>query len=98
MQDKPIVPISSLFGKTYEPEVKTKKTEFGDLLDYFYNLDIQTKKGRLSRGAIGLYISPFIRGTKDNRNYSLLYILRNKCEESKNPCAVFWSYVRRKKQ
>lgn len=89
-------PISELIKK---PEViKSKNFEYGDLQDYFLSLGMKDRNGRLlSRGAIGFFLMPFVRGTKENRNYSLLYALKSKCESSKNPQAVWWVHVKSKK-
>lgn len=78
------------------PEItKSKRTEWGDLFDYFFSLGMKDKKGRLlSRGAIGFYLSALIKAEK---NYSLLYALKARCELSEMPQAVFWQFVKPKR-
>lgn len=92
-----MTPISELIKQP--TIVKERKTEYGELQDYFISLGMKDRNGRLlSRGAIGFLLIPFVRGTKEDRNYSLLYALRTACQNSKNPQAVFWSHVKPKKR
>lgn len=73
---------------------KSRRSEWGDIFDYFFSLGMKDKNGRaLSRGAIGFYLSALIRAEKD---YSLLYALQKRCELSEKPQAVFWSFVKLK--
>jgi len=75
---------------------KSRHTEYGDLFDFFLSLGMKNSAGRLlSIGAIGMYLSPFIRPDK---NYGLLYTLKKMCEQSDKPQAVFWMNVKPKKR
>lgn len=75
---------------------KSKRTEWGDLFDYFFSLGMKDRNGRLlSRGAIGMYLSSFIL---PDHNYSLLYALKKRCELSDIPVAVFWAYCKPNKK
>lgn len=79
--------------------VVTHKTEYGELQDYFVQLNMKDRNGRLlSRGAIGFLLMPFVRGKKDNRDYGLLYALKDKCQKSNNPQATFWTHTRPKRK
>lgn len=78
---------------------KVRTTEYSDLQDYFFNLDMTDRLGKkLSRGAIGFYLMPMMRGSLGNKDYSLLYLLKDKCEQSNCPKAVAWSYLKPKKK
>jgi len=79
--------------------VVTHRTEYGELQDFFISLNMKDRNGRLlSRGAIGMFLMPFICGPKESRDYGLLYALKSKCEQSNNPAATFWCHVRYKKK
>jgi hypothetical protein len=86
--------------KNYQVKVSTSpKSEYGDLMNYFIGLGLKKKDGQLLKpSTLGFLISPFVRGTKEERNYSLLYALRTACQNSKNPCACFWAHVKPKKK
>lgn len=90
--------ISTLLGTQITP-VKAKRTEYGDLLEYFFSIGMKDRNNRqLSKGAIGFLLSPLIRGTKEDRDYGLLYTLKDKCGRSNNPAATFWCHVRPKRK
>lgn len=91
-------PISSILADKEIRKVKSKHTEYSDLQDYFFTLNLTDKLGKkLSRGAIGFLLIPFISGERGDRNYSLLYTLKDKCEKSDCPQAVAWSYLRNRR-
>ena len=78
---------------------KSRQSEYGDLLNYFFGLGLKDKQGRaVSIGYIGMLCAPLIRGVKGDRNYSLLYELKAKCEKSDTPAMIAWAYLKPKKK
>ena len=77
-------PISELLPTTrvwIAPVAPVKKvSEFSLLADYFWSLNLVNRKGaRISRGFLGMMLSPYIIKNGKERNYSRLYDLKSAC-------------------
>ena len=90
--EKPIVQIKDLFGHIVLESKRTRRTEKGDLLNFFLeriNADrdgVKYKKLDIKR--MGFLLSVY--------NVEQLYFLRMKCEKATNFSKTFWWYVNNK--
>lgn len=89
---------SLLAGYKIKESAKSRRTERGDLLDFFYEKvkpsydEYQTSKGSkrtMTKSQMANLLSIF--------SVQQLYFLRIKCDEAKNFVSLFWYYVRPKK-